>query len=195
MLYELFGKIWEMNEIPDDWKEGYLIKLPKKGDLKECKNWRGIMLLPTAGKVLNRIILERLKVEVDKRLREEQAGFRKDRSCADQIATLRIILEQSLEWNSPVYATFVDYEKAFDSVAREVLWKLLRHYGIPEKYITLKQKTYEKCTCRVIHNGVLSELFEKLTGVRQGCLLSPFLFLLVIDWIMRRMTGKHQDGI
>ncbi|KAL9978171.1 hypothetical protein ACROYT_G015662 [Oculina patagonica] len=195
MLYELFGKIWETNEIPDDWKEGYLIKLPKKGDLKECKNWRGIMLLSTAGKVLNRIILERLKVEVDKRLREEQAGFRKDRSCTDQIATLRIILEQSLEWNSPVYATFVDYEKAFDSVDREVLWKLLRHYGIPEKYITLIQKTYEKCTCRVIHNGVLSELFEMLTGVRQGCLLSPFLFLLVIDWIMRRTTEKHQDGI
>ena len=86
-----------MNEIPDDWKEGYLIKLPKKGDLKECKNWRGVMLLSTAGKVLYRIILERLKVEVDERLREEQAGFRKDRSCADQIATLRIILEQSLE--------------------------------------------------------------------------------------------------
>ncbi|KAL9952861.1 hypothetical protein ACROYT_G040182 [Oculina patagonica] len=136
-----------------------------------------------------------MKVEVDKRLREEQAGFRKDRSCTDQIATLRIILEQSLEWNSPVYATFVDYEKAFDSVDREVLWKLLRHYGIPEKYITLIQKTYEECTCRVIHNGVLSELFEMLTGVRQGCLLSPFLFLLVIDWIMRRTTEKHQDGI
>jgi len=42
MLYEMFGKIWEVNEIPDDWKEGYLIKLPKKGDLKECKNWRGV---------------------------------------------------------------------------------------------------------------------------------------------------------
>ena len=195
MLYELFGKIWETNEIPDDWKEGCLIKLPKKGDLKECKNWRGIMLLSTAGKVLNRVILERLKEEVDKRLREEQAGFRKDRSCTDQIATLRIILEQSLEWNSPVYTTFVDYEKAFDSVDREVLWKLLRHYGIPDKYITLIQKTYEKCTCRVIHNGVLSELFEMLTGVRQGCLLSPFLFLLVIDWIMRGTTEQHPDGI
>ncbi len=143
MLYELFGKIWETNEIPDDWKEGYLIKLPKKGDLKECKNWRKIMLLSTAGKVLNRIILERLKVEVDKRLREEQAGFRKDRLYTDQIATLRIILEQSLEWNFPVYATFVDCEKAFHSVDREVLWKLLRHYGISEKYITLIQKTYE----------------------------------------------------
>ena len=77
MLHELFGKIWETDEIPDDWKEGHLIK---KGDLKECKNWRGIMLLSTAGKVLNRIILERLKAELDKRLRDEQGGFQKERS-------------------------------------------------------------------------------------------------------------------
>ena len=97
MLYNLFGKIWETNEIPDDWKEGYLIKLPKKGYLKECKNWRAIVLLSTAGKVLNRIILERLKAEVEDRLRDEQAEFRKERSCTDHIATLRIIVEQSLE--------------------------------------------------------------------------------------------------
>ena len=78
MLYNLFGKIWETNEISDDWKEaGYLIKLPKKGDPRECKNWRGIMLLSTAGKVLNKIILKKLKAEVDDRLRNEQAGFRK----------------------------------------------------------------------------------------------------------------------
>ena len=195
MLYNLFGKIRETNEIPDDWKEGYLIKLPKKGDLNECKNWRGIMLLSTAGKVLNRIILERLKAELDDRLRDEQAGFRKERSCTDHIATLRIIVEQSLEWNSPVFVTFVDYEKAFDSIGRVVLWKLLRHWGIREKYILLIQKSYEKCTCRVIHNGVLSEMFEMLTGVRQGCLLSPFLFLLSIDWIMRRTTEADRDGI
>ena len=109
MLYELFGKIWETYEVPDDWKEGYLIKLPKKGDLRECKNWRGIMLLSTAAKVLSRIILKRLKVVVDKRLRDEPAGFRKERSCTDHIATLRLILEQSLGWNSPVYTTFVDF--------------------------------------------------------------------------------------
>ena len=97
MLHELFGKIWETDEIPDDWNEGYRIKLLKKGDLKACKNWRGIMLLSTAGKMLNRIILERLKAGLDKRVRNEQAGFQKERSCTDQIATLRIIVEQSLE--------------------------------------------------------------------------------------------------
>jgi len=84
---------------------------------------------------------------------------------------------------------------AFNSVDTEVLWKMLRLYGIPEKYTTLIQKTYEKCTCRVIHNGVLSELFEMLTGVHQRCLLSPFLFLLFTDWMMQRTTENHQDGI
>ena len=88
-------------------------------------------------------------------LRDEQAGFQKERSCTDHIATLRITVEQSLEWNSPVFMTFMDYEKAFDSIDRVALWKLLHHYGIPEKYIVLAQKSYEKCTCRVIHNGVL----------------------------------------
>ena len=100
-------------------------------------------------------------------------------------------MEQSLEWISPVYTAFVDYEKAFDSVDMEVLWKPLRHYGIPEKFIILIQNTYEKCNCRVSHKGVLSELIEMLTEVRQGCLL----FLLVIDWIMRQTTKKHRGGI
>jgi endonuclease/exonuclease/phosphatase family metal-dependent hydrolase len=116
LLYKLLGKIWEKEEIPTDWKEGYLVKLPKKGDLQECTNYRGIMLLSVPGKILSRIILERLKEGIDKQLREEQAGFRKNRSCTDQIATLRIIVEQSLEWNSSLYIGFVDYEKAFDSL-------------------------------------------------------------------------------
>ena len=75
------------------------------------------------GKILNRIILERMKCEVDKTLREEQAGLRQDRSCTDQIATLRIIIEQSIEWNASLYVNFVDYEKAFGTV-----WTG-RHFG------------------------------------------------------------------
>ena len=81
------------------------------------------------GKILNRIILERMKGTMDQTLREQQACFRQDRSCHDQIATLQIIVEQSIEWNSSLYINFVDYEKAFDSVDRETLWKVLRHYG------------------------------------------------------------------
>ena len=78
--------------MPTGWKEGYLVKLPKKG-LQECHNYRGIMLLSVPGKVLNRVILDRLKTGVDAKFRYYQAGFHKDRSCTDQIATLRIIVE------------------------------------------------------------------------------------------------------
>ena len=100
---------------------------------------------------------------------------------------LRIILEQSLEWNSSVYTTLVDSEKAFNSVKRGLLWKLLHHYSIPEKYITLTQKTYDNC--------MQFFLIEMLTRDSQGCLLSPFLFLLVIDWIMWQTTEKRCDGL
>ena len=97
------------------------MKLPKKGDVQDCKNYREIMLLSVPGKVLNRVIFDRLKTGVDAKLRDHQAAFRKDRSCTAQIATPRIIVEQSMEWDSSLYINFVDYEKAFDSLDRDTL--------------------------------------------------------------------------
>ena len=102
--------------MPEDWK-GFLVKLPKKGHQSECDNYRGIMLFSIPGKVLNRMILERLKAAVGRKQRDHQAGFRQERSCIDQVPTLRIIIEQSLEWNS--------------------------FYGIPEKFIAIIKNTYE----------------------------------------------------
>ena len=195
ILYDLIGKICDTDEIPIGWKEGYLVKIPKKGDLQECRNYRGIMLLSVPGKVLNRIILERLKNEVDNILKDHQAGFCQGRGCIDQIATLRIIVEQSLEFDSSLYINFVDYEKAFDSLDRDTLWKLLQHYGIPEKIITLIRNTYDGTTCKVTHAGRLTESFQVQTGVRQGCLLSPFMFLVAIDWIMKTTTKNRRNGI
>lgn len=93
MLYPLCRDIWEKEEVPSEWKEGYLIKLPKKGDLMFCSNNRGITLLSTTGKTFNKVLLNRLKDAVDPHLQDQQAGFRKNRSCTDQIAMLRIILE------------------------------------------------------------------------------------------------------
>ena len=78
---------------------------------------------------------------------------------------------------------------------RETLWKLLKHYGIPGKIITLIQRTFEGMSCRVVHRGQLSDCFNVRTGVRQGCLLSPFMFLLVIDWITRTTTKGKKNGI
>ena len=116
VLHTLLNKIWESQTVPQEWKQGVLIKLPKKGDLSDCNNWRGITLLSVTSKILTRILLERLKTALDKTLRENQAGFRAKRSCSDHIVTLRIIIEQSLEFNNCLQLAFIDYEKAFDSV-------------------------------------------------------------------------------
>lgn len=94
-------------------------------------------LLVIASKTLSRILLERMKSALDSLLRDEQAGFRREHSCTDQIATLRIIIEQSLEWNSGLFLAFIDSEKAFDSVDREAMWQILQHYGVPGKIINI----------------------------------------------------------
>lgn len=195
ILLPLFEKIWCDEKIPEEWKKGHIIKLPKKGDLGKCDNYRGITLLSIPGKIFNRILLERMRDALDDKLRDNQAGFRKRRSCTDQIATLRIIVEQSIEWNSSLYINFVDYRKAFDSLHRDTLWQLLRHYGIPLKLTKIIENSYKDMTCQVVHQGKLSRSFEVQTGVKQGCLLSPFLFLLAIDWVMRETTTGSKNGI
>ncbi|CAH8593510.1 unnamed protein product [Schistosoma intercalatum] len=195
ILHILFNKIWDEEQVPTDWKEGLLIKILKKGDLSKCDNYRGITLLSIPGKVFNRVLLNRMKNCVDAQLRDQQAGFCKDRSCTDQITTLRIIVEQSIEWNSSLNINFIDYEKAFDSVDRTTQWKLLRRYGVPQKIVNIIQNSYEGLHCKIVHGGQLTKSFEVKTGVRQGCLLSPFLFLPVIDWIMKTSTSEGKRGI
>ena len=96
--------------------------------------------------MLNRILLTRLLKAVDEKLRE-QAGVRKDRSFTDQIAALRIIIEQSLKWNTSLFLNFVDFEKVFDSLDREVLWNLMAHYGIPQKFINIIRNSYNNMQC------------------------------------------------
>ena len=136
------------------------------------------MLLSTPWKVLKRILVERIKASVDQYLRENQAGFRKDWSCPDHIAHWQL-----LEWKSSVYINFIDFEKAFDSVDRDSLWKIIRHYGIPTNTSLLLWGIDW-----VLHGGIGTGKFRVLTGVRQGCILLPFLFLMTIDWVMKQRT-------
>ena len=81
-----------------------------------------------------------------------------------------------------------------DSVYRETIWKLLS-YGVPEIFISLIKELYNNATCQVILNQKLAEPFKIETGVRQGCMLSPMIFLPVVDWIMRETTKNNNTGI
>ena len=112
IMINLMEDAWEKEEVPTKWKTGYIVKIAKKGDLTNCRNWRGIQLLSLPSKAYTRLILERIRKALDAKLREEQAGFRhRTLSCTDQIATLRIIIEQSLEWQSPLYISSGDFKK------------------------------------------------------------------------------------
>lgn len=100
-----------------------------------------------------------------------------------------------MEWNSSLYINFNNYEKAFDSMNRGTPWKLLRHYGVLEKITNIIKNSYEGMTCKVVHGQHLIYAIQVRTGVRQGCLLSPIMFLLAIDWVIKTSTSEQQNGI
>ena len=192
LLHPVFVDIWEKEQIPSAWEKGIIIRIPKKGALSDCNNWRGITLLSVPSKILAKIIFQRISDTVDKSLRKEQAGFRKNRGCIDQIFTLRNIIEQCTEWQRQLYVNFVDFEKAFDSIHRESIWQILRAYGIPQKIVQLIKSFYANFSCTV---GESELSFKVTTGVRQGCVMSAILFNLVIDWVLRKTTEDSQRGI
>ena len=149
-------------------------------------------LLPIASKVLGNILISRMQGGVDHRLRKEKAELGPGRATVEQIFILRNILEQFNEWNATMYLHFVDIEKAFNSVHRESLWRIMRGYGIPDKLIRLAKALYDRFTCALIDEG---EIFPEVTGVKQGSCMSGFLFLLVIDWVTRKTVDRQRTGI
>jgi hypothetical protein len=165
---------------------GEIITLHKKGDTLNCDNYRGITLLSVPGKVLAHIILQRVRAPIMQVLRENQAGFLPGRSCADHIHNLRCILQESQEFNSPLALCFVDYEKAFDSPHRPTLWKILEAYGVPLKLVELIKALHLNSECRIRIDDVVTDWFGVTTGVRQGCVLAPFLFIILMDFILRK---------
>ena len=169
--------------------------MPKKGDLSKCSNWRGITLLSVPSKILGNILIERIRKVVDKELRKEQAGFRQGIGTSDQIFILRNIIEQSVEWQAPLYLNFIDFEKAFDSIHRETLWKIMELYGVPPKILTIIKKLYRNNEICVSNNGLQSDWVRIESGVKQGCGMSGFLFLIVLDWVMRNSVEGKNTGI
>jgi hypothetical protein len=194
-LQQLFNNIWNNEIIPSDWTKDLIIMLPIKGDIQICDNWRGITLLSVPSKVFTKILLKRIDEKIDEKLREEQAGFMKGRGCIDQIFAIRNIIEQCIEWKTTLFINYIDFRKAFDSLHRETLWKILRSYGIPLKICTLMKAFYDNFECSVILGNSISEPFIVKFRERQGCIMSPILFLVVIDRIQRQATSNKRRGI
>ena len=125
-----------------------------------------------------------------------QAGFRKGRGTRDQIANICLIMETAREFQKNIYFCFIDYAKAFDSVDHKKLWKILKEMGIPDHLTCLLRNLYagQEATVRTGHRT--TGWFQIGKGVRQGCILSPCLFNLYSEYIMRKAgLEEAQAGI
>ena len=192
-LHPVFHKIWEKAVIPNSWTEGNIIRIPKSGDLTNCNSWRGIALLSIPSEVFCIVLTSRITEVVDKKLRQEQAGFRKGIGCIDHIFVLGNILEQCHEWQRKLLVNFVDFEKAFDSLHRDNLWEMFRNYGIPSKIVQLIKQFYTNFSCTI--NSEADTSFLVKSGVRQGCAMSSVLFIIAIDWVMRTTLTEGNTGL
>ena len=124
-LHDLICDIWRSEEFPEQWKRSTIVpQTHKKGDKALCSNYRGISLISLACKIVENVILCRFRTERDQRTRENQAGFRASRGCADQISTLRSILESRHEYRRPTAVAFLDFKAAFDCADHQTMWKL-----------------------------------------------------------------------
>ena len=118
--------------VPEQWRISNIIPVPKKGDLTDTNNYRGISLTSLVAKMLNRMILYRIKPEIEKVLRDNQNGFQEGHSTNSYILTLQRILEGVRAKQLPTVIIFTDFKKAFDSVHRGTLMKILLACGIPK---------------------------------------------------------------
>jgi len=140
----------------------------QKDDLTLSGNWRGISLSSTPGNILALPILHRICSSHSKYLREVQHGLRSGRPYTNLIFSLRVLTDGSQEWQSKLYIVFIDFEKSFDSLHHEPLWKLLTFYGIPEKLVILIIALYEDSQCCIKMTEGKARYFHVLSGVQQG---------------------------
>ena len=140
-----------------------------------------------------KILQARLQQYVNHELPDVQAGFKKRRGTSDQIANIRWIITKGREFQKNIYFCFTDYAKAFDCVDHNKLWKILREWGIPDHLICLLRNLYagQEATVRTGHGT--TDWFQIGKGVYQGCILSPCLFNLYAEDIMRNAgLEKHK---
>lgn len=194
-LHRLMDKIWKTGTIPDDLRDALIVSIFKKGDRAQCDNYRGISLLSTAGKILARILSNRLKPLAEATLPETQCGFRPNRGTTDMIFCARQMQEKSREQGQPLYMAFIDLVKAFDSVNREALWSVLSRIGCPPKFIQILRLLHDGMSGKVLNSNGPGESFKITTGVKQGCVIAPTLFSIYVGAILHLVKEKIPKGV
>ena len=150
-----------------------------------------ITLISHTSKVMLKILQARLQQYVNCELPDVQAGFTKGRGTRDQIANFCWIMEKAREFQKNIYFCFIDYAKVFDCVDHNQLWKILKEMGIPDHLTCLLTNLYAGQEATVGTGHGTTDWFQIGKGVCQGCILSPCLFNLYAEYIMRN-TGLEE---
>ncbi|KAH1218442.1 LINE-1 retrotransposable element ORF2 protein [Glycine max] len=179
-LTELFNEIMRSKRMPEEWRRSTLVPIYKnKGDIQNCANYRGIKLMSHTMKLWERVIERRLRNETQ--VTENQFGFMPGRSTMEAIYLLRRVMEQYRMAQQDLHLIFIDLEKAYDRVPREILWKALEKKGVRVAYIRAIQDMYDRVSTSVRTQGGESDDFPITIGLHQGSTLSPYLFTLILD--------------
>ena len=168
------------------------IPIPKKGNAKECSNYRTIALISHSSKGMLKILQVGLQQYVNCELPDVQVGFRKDRGTRDQIASIRWIIIKAREFQKNIYFCFINYAKAFDCMDHNKLWKILQEMGIPGHLTCLLRNLYTGQEAIVRTGHGTKDWFQIGKGGRQGGILSPCLFNLYAEYIMQN-AGMDEE--
>lgn len=190
VLTTIYNKCWEEGKVPEDWKIGIILPIFKKGDSRDCKNYRGITLLSIISKIYEQILEKRLRKIIEGQLAEQQSGFRKGRSAQDHIFTIKQIIEKTKTKNCSTYVAFLDLEKAFDRVSQKRIWESLRQRGVKQELRKAIESLYDNNKCYVRKNNLQTEKFRIEEGLRQGGVMSPALFITVMDDVIKAITSR-----
>lgn len=195
-LHGIISELWKRETMPEEWNTVILCPIFKKGDPMLVSNYRGISLLDTGYKVFTSLLLERINPYATEIVGEYQCGFRKGKSTVDHIHTIRQLAEKHYEYNKDLHLVFIDFKQAYESINRKELWKVLRYLDIPQKYIDLIKMCNSKTNLKIKYQQEMSEKFEVKSGLRQGDALSPMLFNIALEWVVRTAneTRKMEVG-
>jgi len=187
-ITDLCNSIVSEGKIPEDWCTSWMVNVYKgKGDALECGSYRGIRLLEHVMKILERVVEARVRriVKID----DMQFGFMAGKGTTDAIFIVRQLQEKYLAKKKDLWMAFVDLEKAFDRVPREVVWWALRSVGVDEWLVSVIQAMYTDTSTMVKLSGKVSQRFGVRVGVHEGSVLSPLLFIIVLEALSRSFRG------